>query len=30
MGAELQTTPERREFVRTPDEQFENLPDFPY
>jgi len=30
MSAELQYTTDGREFVRTPDEQFENLPDFPF
>ena len=30
MSAKLQYTTDGREFVRTPDEQFQNLPDFPY
>ena len=30
MSTALQYTPDGRAFVRTPDEQFKNLPDFPY
>ena len=30
MSIQLLHTTDGREFVRTPDEQFENLPDFPY
>ena len=30
MSAVIHTTADGREFVRTPDEAFNNLPDFPY